>query len=427
MFYNIFAGTSSFAEVRLAFRYLLSFRFKDRQIIDAFHAAAQEATGTKYAFSFGSGRISLFMALQALGIRDGDEVILPAYTCVVVANAIHYAGAKPVYVDIDPVTFNIDVSKIATAITPRTKAILAQHTFGLICDIDTIRAIAKKHGLRIIEDSVHALGIEHKGEKVGALGDLAYFSTDNSKVISTFSGGFVTTNDPELAKKLDQLWHATPWLRSFDYFRIGVSFILAYFLYSPRSYRWTRYILRVLSKFRVLFYFRDELLLERPTHYRFPCRMSSLQAAIGLSQLRNLDSNLSHRKEIGLKAERLMGCLGERLLEQGSNHSFLRYSFLVDDRASFLKAFSNQYDLGIWFTSVLHGRMQNLDKLGYQTKSCPIAEDVAKRIVNIPTHYRIPVDPVIAALSAYETHVGTESFARRRRDFLSLSDGLDSD
>lgn len=398
MYYSIFAGTNSLSELGMALKFLSTFRFKDKIVLDSFHSTIKEVISAKYAFSFGSGRMCLYIALKALGIGEGDEVILPAYTCIVVVNAIRYAGAKPVYVDIDPVSFNIDASKIETAITNKTKAILAQHTFGLLCGVEAIRKIADKYKLKIIEDSALAMGVEHKGVKVGSLGDIAYFSTDNSKVISSFCGGFVTTNDSQIGEQLQKLWGQTPWLGNFHYFRIGLSFILAYFLFDPRVYRWTRYLLRVFSKFRVMFYFRDELKLEKPKDYRYPSRMSSLQAGIAESQLLNLSKNIEHRQKIGMEAENFVGWLGGKLEKNASNHCFLRYSFLVPDREIFLKNFSSEYDLGIWFTSVLHGRHTDLESVGYKRGTCPVAEDVARRIVNIPTHLRIPHEGVIAAL-----------------------------
>lgn len=140
--------------------------------------------------------MSLYVILEALGIGSKDEIILPAFTCVVVPNAMIYHGIKPVYVDIEPDTYNIDVSKIKEKITPQTKAIYAQHTFGIPCNMDCIARIAKDHGLIVIEDCAHALGASLNGRKVGSLGHVAYFSTDHSKVISTSTGGMITTKGP---------------------------------------------------------------------------------------------------------------------------------------------------------------------------------------------------------------------------------------
>ena len=146
--------------------------------------------------------MSLYVILEVLGIGPGDEIILPAFTSVVVPNAMIYRGVKPVYVDIEAVTYNIDVSKIEEKITPKTKAIYAQHTFGIVFSMEVIGGIAEKHGLYVIEDCAHALGASLNGRMAGTLGHVAYFSTDHSKVISTSSGSMITTDDLEIAAKI---------------------------------------------------------------------------------------------------------------------------------------------------------------------------------------------------------------------------------
>ena len=193
------------------------------------------ATGSRYAFSFASGRMSLYVILEALGIGPGDEIILPAFTCVAVPNAMIYRGVKPVYVDIEAVTYNIDVSKIEEKISLRTKAIYAQHTFGIVCDMEGISGIAEKRGLYVIEDCAHALGASLNGRMAGSLGHVAYFSTDHSKVISTSTGGMVTTSDPEIAAKICEAQRSTPFLNPKSIRAVLWTFIIEYVLISPAA------------------------------------------------------------------------------------------------------------------------------------------------------------------------------------------------
>ena len=158
--------------------------------------------GCKYGVAVCNGTVALHLALVALGIGKGDEVIIPNFTMIATAFAVCYTGATPVFVDADPDTWNIDTTKIEEKITPRTKAIIPVHLFGLMCDMDAINAIAKKHNLKVLEDAAEAHGAEYKGRRAGSCSDLAAFSFFANKNITTGEGGMVVTNDEELYNKL---------------------------------------------------------------------------------------------------------------------------------------------------------------------------------------------------------------------------------
>lgn len=149
----------------------------------------------KHAVALNSGTDALHLALRALDIGEGDEVISTAFTFVATSESIGIVGAKPVFVDIDPDTFNIDASKIEAAITPKTKAIIPVHLYGQPCDMDVILDIAKRHNLFVIEDACQAIGAEYKGRKVGTIGDIGCFSFYPTKNLGTMGdGGMLTTN-----------------------------------------------------------------------------------------------------------------------------------------------------------------------------------------------------------------------------------------
>lgn len=154
--------------------------------------------GTDHAVAVCNGTIALHLALCALGIGEEDEVILPTFTMIASAFAVCYTGAKPVFVDADPNTWNIDVTRIEEKITPRTKAIMPVHIFGKMCDMDAIEALARRYHLFIIEDAAEAHGAEYHGRKAGACSDIAAFSFFANKNITTGEGGMVLTNNPEL-------------------------------------------------------------------------------------------------------------------------------------------------------------------------------------------------------------------------------------
>ncbi len=164
-----------------------------------FEKAVAEYIGVKYAIAVTSCTTALHLALIAEGIIPGDEVITTSYTFIATANAIVYCGAKPVFVDIDINTYNIDPNKIERAITKKTKAILVVHQVGLPAEMDKINLIAKKYNLKVIEDAACALGSEYKGKKIGTISNLSCFSFHPKKVITTGEGGMVTTNNQRFA------------------------------------------------------------------------------------------------------------------------------------------------------------------------------------------------------------------------------------
>lgn len=158
--------------------------------------------GCKYGVAVCNGTVALHLALVALGIGPEDEVIIPDFTMIATAFAVCYTGATPVFVDADPNTWNIDVTKIEEKITSHTKAIIPVHLFGLMCNMDAINTIAKKHNLKVLEDAAEAHGAEYKGRRLGSCSDLAAFSFFANKNITTGEGGMVVTNDEELYNKL---------------------------------------------------------------------------------------------------------------------------------------------------------------------------------------------------------------------------------
>ncbi|OPZ26521.1 MAG: L-glutamine:2-deoxy-scyllo-inosose aminotransferase [Lentisphaerae bacterium ADurb.BinA184] len=167
-------------------------------------AAYQEA---RHGIAVTNGTASLRLAVLAAGLRAGDEVIVPPYTFIATASAVIEANGTPIFVDIEPETYNLDPDLIEAAITPRTRAIVPVHFAGLAADMDRILAIARRHGLAVIEDCAHAHGSTYKGRKVGALGDLGSFSFQSSKNLTSGEGGIILTNDDRLAADCFSLHH----------------------------------------------------------------------------------------------------------------------------------------------------------------------------------------------------------------------------
>ena len=160
-----------------------------------------EYCGVKYCIGTNTGTSALHACVAGIGIEPGDEVIMPAFTFWATAQAVLCQNAIPIFVDIDPVTYNIDPRKIEEKITEKTKAIIVVHVHGLPCDMDEINAIAKKHNLKVVEDAAHVHGALYKGKKTGSLGDMAMFSLNGTKNLPGGEGGLITTNNPDFFEK----------------------------------------------------------------------------------------------------------------------------------------------------------------------------------------------------------------------------------
>jgi perosamine synthetase len=170
--------------------------------VDLFEASFAEFCGVRHAVACCNGTVALHLALVALGVEAGDEVIVPTLTFVATANAVTYCGARPVFVDSEPATWNLDPAQVEAKITSRTKGIIAVHLYGHPAEMDALRSIASRHGLFLLEDAAEAHGALYKRRRAGSLGDVAAFSFYGNKIISTGEGGMVVTNDAAIAARV---------------------------------------------------------------------------------------------------------------------------------------------------------------------------------------------------------------------------------
>ena len=225
-----------------------------------FENAMAAFVGTKYAVATNAATSSLHLSLRLSGVGPGDKVSCPSFTCMATANAIHHTGAEPVFVDIDPRTFNLDPAAVETAVSPEVKAIMVVHQIGLPADMDGLPAIASKHGLKIVEDAATSLGATYRGKRLGALGSPTAFSFHPRKMITTGEGGMITTDDEELAEQARPLRSA------------GAS---------------SSDLVRHQAK---------GVLVQQYFDYGYNYRMTDMQAAIGLVQMQKLPRMIELRK-----------------------------------------------------------------------------------------------------------------------------------
>lgn len=174
---------------------------KEKHKTEEFESKFKELSGARHAISYCNGTMSLFAALKLLGIKENDEVIVPDITFIASSNSVILTGAKPVFVDVDKKSFQIDADEIEKSITPKTKAIMPVHLYGYSCDMDKITSIAKKHNLKIVEDAAQGVGVKFNGRHVGTFGEYGSFSFFGNKNITLGEGGMLITNEDELARK----------------------------------------------------------------------------------------------------------------------------------------------------------------------------------------------------------------------------------
>ena len=285
----LIGGTTTFDDCLVALRYLADSRqLVQGPAIAEYEGAFAQQVGVRYAYSFCHGRVGLYGLLRGLGIGSGDEVLLQVPTHIVVANAIRYTGARPVYVDCRLDSYNIDLEQAEQRITPRTKALVLQHTFGIPVDLDAALDLTRRHGLDLIEDCVHALGATYDGRPVGSFGRAAFFSSEETKTISTTMGGMVVTDDPELAARVQafqqscahqSIWQAASYI---------LKLVLYHWMTEPHVHQYTRAIYEFFGKRSPLPQptTNPETSGKRPAKYEQ--RLSNAQAALALRQLRRL-------------------------------------------------------------------------------------------------------------------------------------------
>jgi len=364
------------------------------EIIEKYQCQFAAFLGAERAFAFWKGRVALYAILKAAGIGPGDEIILPGYTCVMNVNPIKYLGAKPVYVDIEPVTFNIDVNIVRDKITPRTKVIIAQHTYGYLCDMDAVMKIAAENGIIVIEDCCLALGSKYKGRMAGTFGKAAYFSSQWNKPYTTGLGGMVITSDSELAAKIQSLCESEVCLPSSgEAFMLRAQLLIYRLLIYPRTTAFAQNLFRYLTK-------RGAVVGSSSTDEFQPIMaddffksVSGVQARSGLRQLNKIGENIRHHIKLVQFYDQLFKEKGWSDRQYNSSTCepvLVRYPVRIDGKSEALeKAAVAGIELGSWFESVLHPIETPLDVYDYEPGSCPQAERAAREVVNLPLHPRV--------------------------------------
>lgn len=327
-----------------------------------------ELVGVKHAIAVNSGTSALHLAVRACGIKDGDEVITTPFSFIASTNCILFERGKPVFVDIDPKTYNIDIDKIEEKITPRTKAILPVNIFGQPFDIDAINDIARRHDLLVIQDSCEALGSAWKGKMVGSQADVAVFSFYPNKQVTTGEGGIVVTNDDTIASLCRSMRsQGRPvigtWL---EHERLGYNY-----------------------------------------------RLSEIHAAIGVAQMERIKEIIAARQGVADMynhyLQRLSGVRTPWVDERVTTMSWFVYVIALDERVDRDKVLYRLQEAGIgckpYFTSI-HFQPHIIKMTGYSPGDFPVTEDVAARVIALPFFSEMTEEQVERVVDTLEGILG---------------------
>ncbi len=338
--------------------------------------------GSKYAFAFMGGRVALSACIYALDLKPGDEVILPGYTCVVVPNAFHFAGVKTVYSDIELDTYGLDVSLIEEKITSSTKVILLHHLYGIVCrDYEQIIKIAKRHNLYVIEDCCPSTGAVFKHKKVGNFGDVAIYSSEQSKVFTTIQGGMAVTNDDLLAGRLKEYHNQAAYLDADLIDKQLHSVMINYYSYKDSQRWWKSELIRLWHRDKIIISTtKEEEQGIKPNYYGK--KMPSAIAAIGLNQLKKIDGYNEQRRQTARRWDSWCDLHGytKPMIIADSIPVYLRYPVMVEPEKKKNTSWAYKelgVSLGVWFVSNIH-------PVDWPVERCPNADKAVKQCINFP-------------------------------------------
>lgn len=337
---------------------------------EGFERAVAEYVGTAHAIAVNSCTTALHLSLVAAGVGPGDEVICPSYSFIATANAIRHAGARPVFVDIEPRTYNLDPGLVEAAITPATAALLPASQIGLPADIPALLEIADRHGLAVVEDAAPSLGAMIGGKHLGALSDITCFSFDARKILTTGEGGMITTDRDDAADRL-------------------------------RGLRAHAASISTAARDRA-----TTVALESYPEVGYNNKITDIQAAIGEIQMGRLEDMIAERRRLASRYEDLLA--GEERVETpyeptGYRHVYQSYAVrLLGDRTQ-LEVMQAMADRGVATRRILAIHTQPAYRRDYPNLSLPETERATDRSILLPMYVGLTDDEqeqVAAALSA---------------------------
>jgi dTDP-4-amino-4,6-dideoxygalactose transaminase len=387
---------------------LASRRARGAAAVEALHAALRGYLGVPHVFTYGAGRMALYETLRALEVGPGDEIVVPGFTCAVVVNAILFAGATPVYADIELETLGPDPREVASRLGPRTRAVIVQHLFGVPCRLEEIIDLARSRRVVVIEDAAMALGARLHGAPLGSIGDAGFYSCERTKMISTGNGGILATADDALGEKLRRRYcevsEPPPRFGELSARR----WVLDHLNGSPLLGRLSEKVLGQLRRARLgrgrSWNFECEM-VDRPLYREeyagrrwagYPCRLDGGLALLALRQLRRLEAQIAHRTALAGELRAILVRKGASVPRPGpgAQPSWLRFPFWVENpqewAARLRRAGIECHRFCRWFDGPVHPAECAADPwFRYERGTCPRGEWLGRHILNLPLHPRL--------------------------------------
>jgi dTDP-4-amino-4,6-dideoxygalactose transaminase len=358
--------------------------------IEAFEQEFAALLGTGYVRTCSTeyGRMALYFILRALHLPPGSEIIVPALTFWVVPEIARVAGLVPVFADVDPVTFTLSPAAVERAVTPRTRAILPTHLYGLSCDMDPILDIARRHDLKVIEDCAHSLGSTYHGRMVGTLGDASFFSFQAFKPLNTYGGGLAWTRSPDLMRRIGELADAEAWPDEKRVEQILSSGKWQHTFIRPKVFTWSLFPIWyaaswVNAKPEKRLWERVRHLDPIPSHYRG--RFTNVQAAIGRAGLQRLPEFIARTRRHAQMLDGILADVRGITVPQtpaGRTHVYYQYCAYVPDTDAIVKRCIRR---GVDVAPMHVDVCTRMELFGRQQPSMPGAEKAATA-VQVPVY-----------------------------------------
>jgi len=346
----------------------------------------------KAGLGFFRGRVALAAILNGLGVKKGEEVAIQALTCVAVPEALMSIGVKPLYIDVEENGINMDPESLRNKLTQNTKAIIAQHTFGIPAQMEQITAVAENSGIPVIEDNCHTLNAVYSGQAVGSFGVASFYSFEWGKPIVAGTGGIVVANEAELRKKIENQYDLYSSASYFQELRLLLQFFAFSFLYRPSLYWSVRKLYRTLSSLGIAQgTYNSELKLG--TNLDFGKKMMRISKQILMRKIHSLESFTAHSALVSdcYRSKISSSSFKPPFVDTLAEPVYTRYPLLSGNKQELLReAQEAKIEVASWFDTPVHPlKKESWGQAGYRAGECPCAEKRGTELISLPTHLKV--------------------------------------